>query len=276
MTIPLQRPRPRSRLHVAALARPLRHIALLVAVLGTVFVTVRFGPSVHAAHAQSEFAANLDAMHAGNSATNSLDGRLPDGAPSVVADAGVLTVVSSAATVATPTANVATSTPATPAPKAVVTTAPSTPVATAAAAVVKPEPARETALPALSRITATPTPAPEPVVRAAAAVPVASRYASLGEMNTALGQTPWPAALWPSVTSIALCEAGLDTDRDGRYDTVDTQASGAGGRYIGVMQIGVDHSFSKSYDLRSLVGNLSAAYELWSAAGGSFGPWGCR
>jgi len=241
-----------------------------------VFVAVRFGPSVHVAHAQSELSTNLDVAHVGDSVTSSLDGRLPDGAPSVVADSGVLTVTTSVVTVATPAANVTTLNPSTPAPKAVVAAAPSAPVATAAPAVTKLEPARETAVPGLTRITATPTPAPEPVVRAAAAVPVASRYASLGDLNAALAQTPWPAALWPSVTSIALCEAGLDTDRDGRYDTVDTQASGAGGRYIGVMQIGVDHVFAKAYDLRSLVGNLSAAYELWSAAGGSFGPWGCR
>jgi hypothetical protein len=116
---------------------------------------------------------------------------------------------------------------------------------------------------------------PAPPTPLAVAAVAATRYVGLGDLSAGLSQTPWPKELWPRVTSIALCESGIDTNHDGRYDQVDTRASGAGGRYIGVLQIGVDHIFSKPYDLRSLVGNLSAGYELWLDAGRSFSPWGC-
>ena len=95
-------------------------------------------------------------------------------------------------------------------------------------------------------------------------------------MNVALAQTPWPSELWPRVVSLAICEAGIDSDRDGRYDMIDTQEIGAGGQYVGALQIGAGHAFSRPYDLQRLVDNLSAGYELWTSAGGSFAPWGCR
>ena len=136
-------------------------------------------------------------------------------------------------------------------------------------------PQREVIVAPLSRITA--TPAPEPILRAAVVTaPPASRYATIGEMNVALAQTPWPADLWPRVVALAICEAGIDSDRDGHHDAVDTQAMGAGGRYVGALQIGAAHAFSRPYDLHQLVDNLAAGYELWASAGGSFAPWGCR
>ena len=95
-------------------------------------------------------------------------------------------------------------------------------------------------------------------------------------MHVALAGTSWPAELWPRVVAIAFCESGIDSNRDGYYDMADTRASGAGGRYLGVLQIGATHRFSQPWDLFSLSGNLQAGYELWANAGGSFAPWGCR
>jgi hypothetical protein len=82
--------------------------------------------------------------------------------------------------------------------------------------------------------------------------------------------------VWSEVIRIAQCESGGDTDRDGYKDVVDTQARGAGGLYVGVMQVDRTHRFSVTYDLDTLEGNLHAAHELWVRAGGSFRPWGCR
>ena len=117
---------------------------------------------------------------------------------------------------------------------------------------------------------------PEPPVRAAAIAPSAPRYATGAEVKAALAKTSWPEALWPQVMRIAYCESGIDSDRDGLYDLIDTLASGANGRYIGVMQIASAHRFSAGYDLRDMRDNFQAAYELWSIVGGSFAPWGCR
>jgi hypothetical protein len=118
----------------------------------------------------------------------------------------------------------------------------------------------------------TPEPAPPPTVQPAPA----STLVTAEEIHAALAVTGWPQELWPVVVRIAFCESGVDRDRDGSYDAANTQASGAGGRYIGVMQIGRDHRFSEPYDLWSLHGNLAAAYELYVRAGHSFSPWGCR
>jgi hypothetical protein len=192
-----------------------------------------------------------------------LDGRLPDGAPDVPSNAFAasatadfflaLSVVESAT--ATPAAPVATPTPA-----------PATLVAVAAVAVAAEAPTAAAIRP----------PRIEPTVQPAAAAPTTARYASRPDIEAALAQTPWPAELWPRIIAIAMCESGVDTNRDGYYDVVDTYARGAGGRYIGVLQIGADHRFSRAYDLTVLLDNLNAGYELWAAAGGSFGPWGCR
>lgn len=261
---------PRRRLRrgphlVATLPSSLRHAALLVAVVGTVTLA---SPLVSPSHADAtteavpSIAARVDlAAH--------LDGRLPDGAPSSHADATVTPVRTLLAlTAATPAATT------TAAPMR--TVAVETPMPTAVAFLAIPA-LQETVVPTLTRLTATPTPAPQPIVKAAVAPPpVPSRYATIGELNVALAQTPWPAELWPSVVAVALCESGVDRDRDGRYDAVDTQASGAGGRYIGALQIGAAHRFNQPYDLHSLVGNLAAGYELWAGAGGSFAPWGCH
>src|SRR5439155_3349516 len=100
--------------------------------------------------------------------------------------------------------------------------------------------------------------------------------ASRQDLLDALALTPWPAQQWPKLISIAMCESGVDLDKDGAYDAVDILARGAGGRYIGVLQIGASHVFSQLYDLNTLAGNLNAGYELWVGAGGSFSPWGCR
>lgn len=113
---------------------------------------------------------------------------------------------------------------------------------------------------------------PEPAVRPAAA----GAYASQSEVEATLATTAWPRELWPTVLAIAYCESGIDSDRDGHYDSVDTLASGAGGLYIGVMQIDVKHHFSSQYDLRALRDNLAAGHELWVRAGHSFAPWGCH
>ena len=127
----------------------------------------------------------------------------------------------------------------------------------------------------------TPTAAASPT---ASAVPVpvvavppadASRFVSTSDLTAALARTPWPQETWGKVVSIALCESGQDSDRDGRYDRVDTQALGAGGLYLGVLQISREHRFETPYNLLTLMDNLNAGYELWVAAGRSFAPWGC-
>ncbi|MFA7297808.1 MAG: hypothetical protein WC211_11600 [Dehalococcoidia bacterium] len=238
----------------ATLPSSLRHAALLIAVVGTVAVGSQLARPAHA---------NAVARPA-NSAAALIDGRQPDGAPAVATEGFTRTLF--AVTVETPTASTA----------AAVLTATPLAASTPTPALAAGTPAqREVVVAPLSRITA--SPAPEPTVRAAViAAPPASRYATIGEMNVALAQTPWPAELWPRVVALAMCEAGIDSDRDGRYDTVDTQASGAGGRYIGALQIGAGHTFSRAYDLHRLVDNLAAGHELWVSAGGSFAPWGCR
>lgn len=239
----------------ATLPSLLQHAALFVAVVGTVAVGSQFARPTHA---DAGAARPITALAA------SLDGRLPDGAPSATAEA-VSPRTLRALTVETPLPATALTTFASPSPAGE-----SAPIAAAAAPAQ-----REPIVQPLSRLTATPT--PEPVVHAAViAVPPPSRYATLGEVNVALAQTPWPAELWPRVVAIAICEAGIDSDRDGRYDQVDTQAIGAGGRYIGALQIGADHRFSRPYDLHRLIDNLAAGYELWTSAGGSFAQWGCR
>lgn len=229
----------------------LQHAALFVAVVGTVAVGSQFARPTHADAGAVRPSAPLGAA---------LDGRLPDGAPATTTSARTLHAL----------------TTETPAPTTVFTAlASAAPTAPPTASTATTPAQREPIVPPLSRLTA--TPAPEPVVRAAViALPPASRYATLGELNVALAQTPWPAELWPRVIAIATCEAGIDSDRDGRYDQIDTQASGAGGRYIGALQIGAAHTFSRPYDLHRLVDNLAAGYELWLSAGRSFAPWGCR
>ena len=251
---------------MATLPSSLRHAALIVAVVGT---AVLASPLVSPSHADATTEIGIAAR--GEFAAH-LDGRMPDGAPAarVEASATGRTVLGLTASTSAPTAI----------PTATAVSASTIERATPAPTVVAflAAPARqETAVPTLTRLTATPTQAPEPVVKAAvAAPPPPSRYATIGEVNVALAQTAWPAEVWPTVVAIALCEAGVDRDRDGRYDAVDTQASGAGGRYIGALQIGAAHGFSQAYDLRSLVGNLAAGYELWAEAGRSFAPWGCH
>lgn len=94
-------------------------------------------------------------------------------------------------------------------------------------------------------------------------------------MFATLSRTPWPQETWGKVLSIAYCEAGIDSNRDGQYDLVDTQAIGAGGLYLGALQISREHRFKTAYNLLTLQDNLNAGYELWVAAGRSFGPWGC-
>lgn len=229
----------------------LQHAALFVAVVGTIAVGSQFARPTHADAVAARPSAPLGA---------SLDGRLPDGAPATTTSARTLHALTIEA----------------PAPtSALAVLASAAPVAAPATSTTSAPAQREPVVPPLSRLTA--TPAPEPVVRAAViALPPASRYATLGELNVALAQTPWPAELWPRVVAIAICEAGIDSDRDGRYDQIDTQASGAGGRYIGTLQIGATHTFSRPYDLHRLVDNLAAGYELWLSAGHSFAPWGCR
>ncbi len=249
---------PHSRQHRAigaTLPSSLRHAALLIAVIGTVAIGSQLARPGHA---------DAGAPHPTASTATHIDGRQPDGAPAVATEGFTRTLF--AVTVETPTSSTAAATLAAT-PRATSTPAPAL-GATAPAQ-------REVVVAPLSRITA--PPAPEPTVRAAViAAPPASRYATIGELNVALAQTPWPAELWPRVVALAMCEAGIDSDRDGRYDTVDTQAMGAGGRYIGALQIGAAHAFSRAYDLHRLVDNLVAGYELWAGAGGSFAPWGCR
>jgi hypothetical protein len=143
-----------------------------------------------------------------------------------------------------------------------------TPIAVESPGEVKPSEAPVSALPELQPAV-DPRPAPTPA-------PARSRYATIAELEAALAGTPWPANVWPDVIRIAQCESGVDTDRDGHKDTVDTQARGAGGLYIGVMQIDRNHRFSVAYDLDTLEGNLRAAYELYVRAGESFAPWGCH
>jgi hypothetical protein len=98
---------------------------------------------------------------------------------------------------------------------------------------------------------------------------------TIPEVTAALARTPWPQDTWARVISIGLCESGQDSDRDGRYDRMDTQAQGAGGLYLGVLQISREHRFRTPYNLLTLSDNLNAGYELWVAAGRSFSPWGC-
>jgi hypothetical protein len=236
-------------------------------------------------------------------AATALDARLPDSAPSVSKSSPLTSddihgaVIELAVLVETITApasesDVATATesPDFDPPTQAVPTAdqpiadlPSGNEAIAVEVVAPPEPADPTPAedtpPTAPSETPVAAPPPTPVpatVEAPVAPAPSSRYVTVAELEAALAETPWPAELWSQVVRIAQCESGSDTNRDGYKDIVDTQAQGAGGLYIGVMQVGRDHRFSVAYDLYSLRGNLLAAHELWARAGQSFSPWGCK
>ncbi|MSQ35795.1 MAG: hypothetical protein EXR63_01445 [Dehalococcoidia bacterium] len=118
--------------------------------------------------------------------------------------------------------------------------------------------------------------APATAAPAVAAAPVDARHATLADLEAALAWSRWPAELWPRVISVAGCESGTDTNRDGYKDAFDTHAIGSGGTTYGVMQVHRGHRFPVPLDLFALDDNLEAAYIVWERAGGSFAPWGCR
>lgn len=212
--------------------------------------------------AQSVTAEAIHARAARAASITALDGRAPLPEPSATRESGLHKTLLATTVIETPRSTDA-------AASAVVETAPPAPPsvrAEAAAPIASPAPKQPTVVAA--RV-AEPTPVETPL-----AAP--NRYATRADLIEALGRTRWDPAQWATVISIAFCEAGADTNRDGIPDVVDTRASGAGGLYLGVMQIGQAHRFSAPYDLRSLVGNLSAGYELWLDSGRSFAPWGCR
>ena len=164
---------------------------------------------------------------------------------------------------------------ATPAPPAAPTPAPR-PAPTAAPPPPTPPP---TPAPTAAPPTPTPppaaTPTPTPAVVSTPPTPTGGRFATPAEVVAALSRTPWPQDTWGRVIAITLCESGVDSDRDGQYDRVDTQALGAGGLYLGALQINREHRFRTTYNLLTLADNLNAGYELWLGAGRSFVPWGC-
>lgn len=106
-----------------------------------------------------------------------------------------------------------------------------------------------------------------------AGVASGTRFVDRAGLQRALAASPWPSEAWPSVTRIALCEAGVDSDHDGAYDLIDTRAVGPGGPYLGALQIGASHA-TPGVDLLSLADNLAVGYRLYAEAGG-FSPWGC-
>lgn len=69
---------------------------------------------------------------------------------------------------------------------------------------------------------------PAPAAAPAAAAPAGGRYATLANLESALARSSWPVELWPRIISIAGCESGSDTNRDGYKDTFDNQAVGSG------------------------------------------------
>lgn len=172
------------------------------------------------------------------------------------------------AEVATPTRTPSPAPTPSPTPASTASPTPAPPPPTAAPTpTVVPTPPPATPSP-------TPTVAPTPVPTAVAAI-ATGRFVTIPEVTAALASTPWPQETWQRVISIGLCESGQDSDRDGRYDRMDTQALGAGGLYLGVLQISREHRFRTPYNLLTLSDNLNAGYELWVAAGRSFAPWGC-
>lgn len=158
--------------------------------------------------------------------------------------------------------------------------------ATAEAVAAAPLPSTAPSVAAAARATATPLAEPTPAVvqvtapataaPAVAAAPAAARHATLADLEAALARSRWPAELWPRVISVAGCESGTDTNRDGYKDIFDTHAIGSGGTTYGVMQVHRGHRFAVPLDLFALDDNLEAAYIVWERAGGSFAPWGCR
>ena len=128
---------------------------------------------------------------------------------------------------------------------------------------------------------ATPAPAATPATAAtrtatAAAAPPASAFVGESALREAIAATGWPPATWDRLVLIAFCESGVDTDRDGRYDSVNPSAVGGGGLYIGMLQISASANPAVAhYNLYDLYGNLQAGYNIWLSAGGSFAPWGC-
>lgn len=122
---------------------------------------------------------------------------------------------------------------------------------------------------------ATPAPAATRTATAAAAPPAAA-FVGEAALREAIAATGWPPAVWDRLVLIAFCESGVDTDRDGRYDSVNPSAVGGGGLYIGVLQISASANPAVAhYNLYDLYGNLQAGYKIWLSAGGSFAPWGC-
>lgn len=259
------RPRPlahQSSQRVALTAR-LRHVALLgTMTLGllTAYLVSRVASPESALAAFERFPATpAQAVTAyAPAAATVLDGRLPPHQPDSGSGSGEILLATTQLTDTAPSA------------------APRSAEAMASAVIVPmTEPVRATPVAAAAASQATPS----PVVAPAALTPVtvtANRYATRADLLQALARTQWDPTLWNTVINIAFCESGVDTDRDGIRDVVDTRASGAGGTYLGVLQIGRSHHFSVPYDLRSLVGNLAAGHELWIDTGRSFAPWGCR
>lgn len=208
------------------------------------------------------------------------DGRLPDDSalatvlmaadPALTSEPVTLAVMSALAPAAPgPLALV----PAAAAPVPARTVAPAAPEPAAAAAPVVPA---ADAPPVVRAAVAPVAPAATAPALAQTAPPAAgARFATQAEVAAALARSPWPEETWPRVIAIAFCESGVDSDHDGRYDVVDTQALGAGGLYIGALQISREHRFPAPYDLYALADNLAAGYELWLRAGRSFVPWGC-
>lgn len=113
-----------------------------------------------------------------------------------------------------------------------------------------------------------------PPAPATASVAASSpRFVDRAGLQRALAASPWPSVTWPSVTRIALCEAGVDSDHDGTYDLIDTRAVGPGGPYLGALQVAASHA-TPGVDLLNLADNLAVGYRLYVEAGG-FAPWGC-